>query len=63
MMNQPKRKQRVRYDKMFENDEQIEAYMKENPTHTRMNYECFTGFRNNNRPRLITVMFEYFEEE
>ena len=55
-----KRKQRVRYDKQFENDEQIEAYMKENPTHTRMNYECFTGF--GKRPQLITVMFEYIEE-
>lgn len=60
MMNQPKRKQRVRYDKLFENDEQIEAYMKENPTHTRMNYQCSTGF--GRRTQLITVMFEYIEE-
>jgi len=60
MMNQIKRPMRVRYDKLFENEEQIVAYMKENPTHTRMNYDSFTGF--GKRPQLISVMFEYREE-
>lgn len=61
-MQQRKRPMKVRYNKLFETEEQIEAYMRENPTHMRMNHDCYTGLRSHKRPQYISVMFEYVEE-
>lgn len=59
MMNkQPKR---VRYNKLFENEQQIAEYMSANPTHMRMNYGSGMSFGSNKRYSHISVTFEYIE--
>jgi len=60
MMN--KRPQRVRYSKLFENEDQIAEYMAANPTHIRMNYDSGMSFNSNKRYSHISVTFEYKEE-
>jgi len=60
MMN--KQKTLVRYDKLFENEEQIAEYMAANPTHIRCNYGGGMSFNSNKRYSHISVTFEYKEE-
>lgn len=60
-MNIYKKPMRVRYDKLFENEEQIAEYMKANLTHVRCNYGGSMSFGRNTRYSHISVTFEYIE--
>ena len=53
----------VRYDLLFENEDQIAEYMKANPTHVRCNYGSGMSFGSNKRYSHISVTFEYKEEQ